>query len=793
MKNFKQCKKWGLLLIVPLVILACTKDEPSVGEPPSADAGTDVDAFVGSNVTLNGSNSSDPEGGTLTFSWELTQKPTGSSASLSNSTSEQATFVPDEAGIYNATLTVEDPDGNSDVDDVVITATENENEAPVAIITDTNNESIAPENDNSIVNVGNAIQFSGANSSDPEGDNLTYLWEVTSAPSGSAPTLVNEETVTLDFTADLVGEYTISLTVDDGNGNQSTADVTIAAEVSPVIIDSDVIEDTTWEDVYEDPSLPDYQIIGNISISAYLTIDPGVNVILDENVQIYVGSGGVFDANGTSENRVKFTSSNIDAGQLWKGLFIQSSDQRNSIEYTTIEYAGNSEMSFGSSADYRANIGLDEGGYLNIENSTISNSAGYGVHVNDDQSDLGTFSNNVFENNNRAISVRAINVAKLDGATSFNNNANADVEIFGSTLPDTENVTWNKLNGSTQYRVSGDVNINGNLTIAEGSNFVFDQDVYFSINSGASILADGGESNTITFTSSNISGGLHWQGIYISSSNQNNTLNNVEVSYAGNSEWALASSADYKANIALDAGGFLNLTNSSISNSDGYGLHVNDDLSDLGTFSSNNFSDNQTAISLNAFHVSKIDGATTFSNNSQGEVEIFGSSLVPEETVTWNKLNGTAKYIIDGNLDINGNLTIAAGAYFEAREDRHIQIDGSIIAEGSDGNEITFTSTSGIKWEGLRIASSNANNKLDYVIISNGGFSDMPFPSNADFKCNLGVFTNSVINITNSQFTDSSGYGIAIDQSGGASVNDVQAGSANNTFSNNTSGPVLID
>ncbi|MGJ3235408.1 PKD domain-containing protein [Marivirga sp.] len=793
MKNLKHLRKWSMLILALLVMISCKEDETVVGEPPIADAGTDINAFVGSTVTLNGSNSSDPDGGTLTFSWELTQTPTGSNASLSNASSELATFEPDVAGDYAATLTVEDPDGNSASDDVLITAEVNANEAPTAVITDTNNESIAPDNNNNVVNVGNTFQLSGANSSDPEDDDLTYSWEVTSAPSNSTPTLANEETVTLDFVADLAGEYTIALIVDDGEGNQNTAEVTIEAEVSPVIIDADVIEDTTWEDIYEDPSLPDYQVVGSISITAYLTIDPGVNVILDENVQLYVGSGGVFDANGTAENMVKFTSSNIDAGQLWKGIFIQSSDQRNSLEHTIVEYAGNSEMSFGSSADYKANIGLDEGGFLNIENSTISNGAGYGVHVNDDQSDLGAFANNIFENNSRGISLRAINVAKLDGATSFNNNANADVEIFGSTLPDTETVTWNKLNGSTQYRVSGDVNINGNLTIAEGSNFVFDQDVYFSINSGASILADGGESNTITFTSSNISGGLHWQGIYISSSNQNNTLNNVEVSYAGNSEWALASSADYKANIALDAGGFLNLTNSSISNSDGYGLHVNDDLSDLGTFSSNNFSDNQTAISLNAFHVSKIDGATTFSDNSQGEVEIFGSSLVPEETVTWNKLNGTAKYIIDGNLDINGNLTIAAGAYFEAREDRHIQIDGSIIAEGSDGNEITFTSTSGIKWEGLRIASSNANNKLDYVIISNGGFSEMPFPSNADFKCNLGVFTNSVISITNSQFTDSSGYGIAIDQSGGASVNDVQAGSANNTFSNNTAGPVLID
>ena len=57
MKNLKQLKKWGLLFLVVLAVLSCKKEETSVGEPPVADAGTDINAFVDSNVTLNGSNS----------------------------------------------------------------------------------------------------------------------------------------------------------------------------------------------------------------------------------------------------------------------------------------------------------------------------------------------------------------------------------------------------------------------------------------------------------------------------------------------------------------------------------------------------------------------------------------------------------------------------------------------------------------------------------------------------------------------------------------------------------------
>jgi hypothetical protein len=250
MKNLQKFKKWSVLILALLFMMSCKEDEePNLGDPPTADAGIDINGFVGSNITLNGSNSSDPEGGTLTFNWELTQRPTGSNVSLSNATSERPNFVPDVAGDYAATLTVEDPDGNTDSDEVLIFAEENVNEAPTAVITDSNNETIAPSNNNNVLNVGNTFQFSAANSSDPEGDDLTYLWEVTAAPTSSTPTLANEETVTLDFVADLPGEYTIRLTVDDGNGNESTAEVTIEAEVSPVQIGGDYNEDTILENI----------------------------------------------------------------------------------------------------------------------------------------------------------------------------------------------------------------------------------------------------------------------------------------------------------------------------------------------------------------------------------------------------------------------------------------------------------------------------------------------------------------------------------------------------------------
>jgi DNA primase len=66
-------------------------------------------------VTLDGSRSSDVNGDALSYAWTLTDKPAGSTVALANATSAQATFTADVAGVYTATLVVNDgkPNGSS--------------------------------------------------------------------------------------------------------------------------------------------------------------------------------------------------------------------------------------------------------------------------------------------------------------------------------------------------------------------------------------------------------------------------------------------------------------------------------------------------------------------------------------------------------------------------------------------------------------------------------------------------------------------------------------------------------
>lgn len=85
---------------------------------PTADAGPDQPAVNEFDlVTLDGSGSVDPEGGTLLFQWVQTAGP---AVALSDDTAEQPTFTATDVGTLTFELTVTDDDGASDSDVVTV-------------------------------------------------------------------------------------------------------------------------------------------------------------------------------------------------------------------------------------------------------------------------------------------------------------------------------------------------------------------------------------------------------------------------------------------------------------------------------------------------------------------------------------------------------------------------------------------------------------------------------------------------------------------------------------------------
>lgn len=71
-------------------------------------------------VTLDGTGSTDANGDTLTYKWTLTTRPAGSAATLSSATASKPTFNAEVAGIYVATLVVNDGKGDSAISTVAV-------------------------------------------------------------------------------------------------------------------------------------------------------------------------------------------------------------------------------------------------------------------------------------------------------------------------------------------------------------------------------------------------------------------------------------------------------------------------------------------------------------------------------------------------------------------------------------------------------------------------------------------------------------------------------------------------
>jgi len=122
---------------------------------PEADAGPDQTLNEGVLVTFDGSGSSDPDGDTLTYSWDFDDGGTDSGESPTH------TYCDD--GSYTVTLTVEDGNGGSDTDTMVVTVN---NVAPVA-----------EAGDSQLTYEGETVTFDASSSYDQGTcDTLTYEW-----------------------------------------------------------------------------------------------------------------------------------------------------------------------------------------------------------------------------------------------------------------------------------------------------------------------------------------------------------------------------------------------------------------------------------------------------------------------------------------------------------------------------------------------------------------------------------------------------------------------------------------
>lgn len=216
--NFNLIYPSFYILLLTALLSACGGSSNSSNLAPIVNAGSEQTVDEQSSVTLSGS-ASDSDGSIVSYQWLQTS---GTAVTLENAKTIDAAFIApsvtaDETLIFSLTVTDDEGDIASDMVNINITNS-----------VDTNTPPIANAGTDQSVLVGVTVSLSGEQSSDADGDSLSYLWSIVDIPNGSAISLSDESSISPSFEVDIIGSYTVQLVVDDGTDSSEIDSVQIS-------------------------------------------------------------------------------------------------------------------------------------------------------------------------------------------------------------------------------------------------------------------------------------------------------------------------------------------------------------------------------------------------------------------------------------------------------------------------------------------------------------------------------------------------------------------------------------
>ncbi|MBK0403535.1 right-handed parallel beta-helix repeat-containing protein [Adhaeribacter sp. BT258] len=355
----------------------------------------------------------------------------------------------------------------------------------------------------------------------------------------------------------------------------------------PALVLTNVLADTVLQDRNTDPAKADYLVNSNIRIDAKLTLKPGVVIGFAQDARVDLNTTGSLIAKGTAEKKIRFIGQTAQKG-FWSGIIIYSAASVNEISHAEILHAGSKAML----DNQKTAVALFENARVSVSNSTVSQSGGFGMYLRDNSIPV-TFANNVFSYNQEApLQVAANHVAVLDEASIYtNNNGRNAVEVRGSLLTGNNEITWPAFTDGTPIRFLATVGIRTGWKLKPGTTIEMAEDKQINIETNGYLNAVGTAAKKIVFTGTVKATGT-WNGLVVYTRSALNVLDHVKIQHAGGK----ALFGGTKAAIGLfgTSATSLEVRNSEISQSGGYGIHVfgnkgvlNADVETVNTFTGN--------------------------------------------------------------------------------------------------------------------------------------------------------------------------------------------------------------
>jgi parallel beta-helix repeat protein len=573
------------------------------------------------------------------------------------------------------------------------------------------------------------------------------------------------------------GSYTVILIVtsSEGNTDQDSKSVNVAA---PQAIEhsGDITSDETWVEGI-------HIITGDVYVdNCVLTIQPGAIIKFSEGTGIYFGyhgsvSGTTLVANGTSSKPITFTSSlAVKAAGDWAYIgFYDGASSASSMQYCIVEYGG------GYTSDYGA-IYL-EGTHINIDHCTVQYSRYLGISLNSDAW-FGSFTGNTLKDIQLyPIGIHGNYVHTIGTGNTIT--TSKGILVYGDYFIQAS-ATW--LNLGCPYILYGELYIQSPtgavLTIQPGVEIQLSDDngIYIGYDGFGTLVAEGTSQSRIKFTSaspggSKTAGDWGYIGFY-EGAGSNSSLAYCTIEYGGGY-------SEYMGMVNIDESS-VSINNCAFTNSASYGITTDYD-GHFNTCTNNTFENNATdPIMIYANWANTIGAGNTFNNTGPGIV-VLGNDI-DKADATW--LKHGVPYIIMGEIYVENptgaKLTIQAGTTLKFTQGAMLLVAydgfGTLIAQGTSENKITFTSAAGAgyenpgDWDGIWFYSgTGAQSIMDYCNISYGG-------GYSEYSGNLFIEDAAVgvPTITNCYISDSESYGIYLEN-----ASPTMSG---NTFSNNALG-----
>lgn len=272
----------------------------------------------------------------------------------------------------------------------------------------------------------------------------------------------------------------------------------------------------------------DYYVPCVMEVDADISVGPGVVIEFAADAGIQVNDGGSFRASGTASAPIQMTGKNKATGS-WKGLYFDSNNTNNRLNYVNISYAGSS--AFNSNNDIAAVV-IWSDTKLDMQNVTISNSGGYGISSIYTNTDWSISNSRITACTEAPAIFLGPYLTAFDGSNDFTGNAKDHLIIDIATQEIENSLTWRKT--SVPYRVRSTYSLFNNLTIDNatvtiepGTNIEFESGTGLWIDDNGALVARGTTSEYITFSGIVQTAGS-WNAIYFDATG---TTNN-EISYA---------------------------------------------------------------------------------------------------------------------------------------------------------------------------------------------------------------------------------------------------------------------